>query len=102
MQWAGEVFVKYHFRPKWTSRLKAAIGFLAVYRPNWTSCLLGALWLFVGSLCVLIAWCVIQNERRLAEEEWEAIRAMEVNRNASPSEIAKPPARESRAPVALP
>lgn len=82
--------MKFHFKPKWTSRLIAAIYCLVHYKPGWTSCLLGMVLLFVCSFCVLLGWCIVQSERRLAKEEWDAIRAMEMTAKPGSSVIAKP------------
>ena len=90
------MFKKLHFRPKWTSRLNAAIYCVGHYRPGRSSCLLDAALLFFCSFCALIAWCVIQNERRLVEKEWEAIRAMEATREPGSPTMAKPPDSETR------
>jgi hypothetical protein len=47
---------------------------------------------------VFLGWCVVQSERRLAEEEWDAIQAMEVIRGHSSPANAKLLGRDSRAP----
>lgn len=70
----------FHFKPKWTACLNAAIYLLVHYRPKWTSCVLGAILLFVCSFCVLLGWCVVQSERRLAEEEWDGLMMMHVDK----------------------
>lgn len=90
--------MEFHFRPKWSARLNAAIYWVGHYRPKWASCLLGAVLLFVCSFCVLIGWCFVQSESRLAEEEWEAIRAMKEKREPSSPVIAKPLGIETREP----
>jgi hypothetical protein len=90
--------MKWHFIPGWFSRVNASVYLLTVYRPRWTTCLLGAVLLIVLSFCVFLGWCVVQSERRLAEEEWDAIQAMEVIRGHSSPANAKPPDRASSGP----
>lgn len=88
--------MRFHSKPKWTSRLSANIFLLLHCRPKWTLWLLGTILFLVGSFCLLLGWWVVQSERRLAEEEWEAIRSMhEFMKPVSPG-MATPPTNESK------
>lgn len=70
----------FHFKPKWTACLNATIYLLAHYRLKWISCVLGAILLFSCFIFILLGWLVVQSERRLAEEEWDGLMMMDVDK----------------------
>ena len=70
----------FHFKPKWTACLNATIYLLAHYRLKWICCVLGAIIPFSCFIFIFLGWLVVQSERRLAEEEWDGLMMMDVDK----------------------